>query len=186
MPETVEFEDILAVCSACSNHYFLHNEHFTKKKSKGLSSSSISDVSNIKSCHSFEVHYVTTHLPKCKVETVTFCHSDLSIVTKWIDTLRLRVESKDFIRHFQWIFMAYSATSEAVTGHSPIVGAGFKLLSFITLVTRITEITLGYTHFLQVTTPRRGPPTGWKEELGRPTLQHPLSSELPLEWEFLK
>lgn len=101
VPETVEFEDILAVCSACSNHYFLHNEHFTKKKSKGLSSSSISDVSNIKSCHSFEVHYVTTHPPKCKVETVTFCHSNLSIVTQWIDTLRLRVESKDFIHHFQ-------------------------------------------------------------------------------------
>lgn len=90
---SVDFADVLAVCDVDNDHYYLLNEHHTKKKSKS-NSSSVLDISQVKKCYSFEIHYTVRRESKNLVERAAFCTSDFATVTRWVERLKQRVESE--------------------------------------------------------------------------------------------
>lgn len=91
---SVDLADVLAINEINNDHYYLSNNHYIKKKSKTSNSSSVLDISLLRKCYSFEIHYSVRHKSKYIVERATFCTSDFPTVTKWVGKIKEKLKSK--------------------------------------------------------------------------------------------
>lgn len=90
---SVDLADVLAINEINNDHYYLSNNHYIKKKSKTSNSSSVLDISLLRKCYSFEIHYSVRHKSKYIVERATFCTSDFPTVTKWVGKIKEKLKN---------------------------------------------------------------------------------------------
>lgn len=91
---SVDLADVITINEINNDHYYLSNDHYIKKKSNTSGSSSVLDISLLRKCYSFEIHYSVRLKSKYIVEQATFCTSDFATVTKWVGKIKEKLKSK--------------------------------------------------------------------------------------------